>query len=91
MSPKYSFNARDLIKTGKFKPETLLEFKKWCDSEKRPDLNQQQQILFLSCADNLQEAQQVARRYFQCRSAAPELFANLDLEGADCQQGFSVL
>ena len=90
MSPNYSFDASELIRDGKIQAETLNQLKDWCDSQKLPNLSEHQQILILSCANSLKDAQNIIGKYFKYKSEAPEIFSDLNLQAEDLQQAINI-
>ncbi|KAJ3652523.1 hypothetical protein Zmor_018479 [Zophobas morio] len=91
MPPKFGFQAQSLIEEGRVPKEIFNELKQWCSTQRIPTLSDEQLVVFLlSCYNVLEATQKTIHAHFKCKSGAPELFFNRDINAEDMQKCMKV-
>ena len=91
MPPKFGFQAQSLIEEGRVPKEIFNELKQWCSTQRIPTLSDEQLVVFLlSCYNVLEATQKTIHAHFKCKSGAPELFFNRDINTEDMQKCMKV-
>lgn len=91
MPPKYQFNIEKIISDCNVDQSQFNELKNWCKNQKLPTLSDEQLIQFLVRSNkSVQSAQKLIWGYFECKSRAPDLFLNQDIDGEDMKEALTV-
>lgn len=80
---EYNFSAGDLVKAGRTSSYNIEGMRKWLEFMPTiPALSDEQIVIFLiACKNDVEATKNCILCFFKYKAAAPELFANRDIDG----------